>query len=218
MSGRKAIQHIVIDSTKSFTELCELGKKLGIDKSPYNVNPNTHKHPYTSVYSMLFGPLKNKEIHFAEIGVAAGGSVILWNQYFNHPSTRFHFFDCDENFLNHSRSFGFTRSSFDLMDVGKDGNISQQLSPYEKYDVILDDSSHNFNDQVRIVKEAFPFVKSGGYMIVEDVFRNIPEEDFERELKDILPLCSEAYFVMCEHTLKNSIGWDNDKILVLVKQ
>ena len=90
MSERKAIQNIVIDSTNSFTELCELGKNIGIDKSPYNVNPNVHKHPYTGVYSMLLGPLKHKEIRFAEIGIAAGGSVILWNQYFTNPSTRFH--------------------------------------------------------------------------------------------------------------------------------
>ena len=217
MYARKKLQNIVIDSTNSYTELCEIGRNVGIDKSPYNETPNRHRHPYTSVYSMLFGPLKNKEIQFVEIGVAAGGSVIMWNTYFTNPSTSFRFFDCDNNFLNYSRSFGFPRCSYDLMDVCKDGDIARALSG-SQYDVILDDSSHSYCDQVRIIKEAFPFVKPGGYMLVEDVFRKIPEADFEKELEDILPLCSESYFVMCEHVLKNSVGWDNDKILVLVKK
>ena len=218
MFSRRVLQSIVIDSTSSFTELCELGKNAGIDKSPYN--QHTYRHPYTSVYSMLFGPLKNKEIQFAEIGVGSGGSVILWNQYFTNPSTRFRFFDYFENALNNSRSLSFPipRSTFDIMDVCKDGDIARALSGSGLYDVIIDDSTHSFGDQIRIIKEAIPFIKPGGYMIVEDIYREIPDENYEKELLDIFPQCSEAYFVMCEHVLKFSPGWNNDKLLVLVKK
>jgi demethylmacrocin O-methyltransferase len=169
---------------------------------------------------MLLGPLKFKEIRFAEIGVAGGGSVLLWNKYFQHPSTRLDFFDCDSSFLEHAASFRLTNASFHLMDVSVDGDVERALtlSGPGDYDVILDDSSHNFTHQIRIIKEAFPFIKSGGYMIVEDVFRSIPKEDFERELEGVLALCAEAYFVVCEHANRYSPGWDNDKILVLVKK
>jgi cephalosporin hydroxylase len=102
------------------------------------------------------------------------------------------------------------------MDVSKDGDVSRALGD-TIYDVILDDSSHEYDHQIRIIKEALPSVKSGGYMIVEDVFRNIPESDFVRDLQDVLPACSEAYFVVCNHEERYSPGWNNDKILVLVK-
>jgi len=218
MTTKRTIQVLTIDSTHSYTELCNLGKHLGIDKSPYTNREGTHRHPYTGVYSMLFGPLKHRHLHFAEIGVAGGGSVILWNKYFQHPSTRLDFFDCDATFLKHAASFNLTNTSFHLMDVSVDGDIQRALEGRGDYDVILDDSSHNFTHQIRIIKEALPFIKSGGYMIVEDIFRNIPHENFEKELEGVLPLCAEAYFVLCEHANKYSPGWDNDKILVLVKK
>ena len=220
MFSRKLLQNIIVDSTNSYTELCELGKEIGIDKSPYNERPGFHRHPYTSVYSMLFAPYKNKEVQFAEIGIAGGGSVILWNKYFTHPSTRFHFFDRDEGFLDNSRSFGFPRNSFGIMDVTKDGDITRGLSVGVKgeYDIIVDDSSHSPDDQIRIIKEALPLIKSGGYMIVEDINRGVPDETFEKGLLDIFPYTTEAYFVTCEHVLKYSPGWNNDKLLVLVKK
>ncbi|NBP64099.1 MAG: hypothetical protein EBU66_05405 [Bacteroidetes bacterium] len=83
--------------------------------------------------------------------------------------------------------------------------------------MIIDDSTHGFEDQIRIVKEAFPLLKPGGILIVEDVFRATEEAKYERELKDILEQCSTSYFVMCEHMARWSPGWDNDKLLVLVK-
>jgi hypothetical protein len=54
-------------------------------------------------------------------------------------------------------------------------------------------------------------------MIVEDVYRRIPESDFEQHLDEILKECSNAYFVVCNHEERYSPGWNNDKILVLVK-
>ena len=214
MYARKPIQRIVIDTTGSYTELCEIGKKLGIDKSPYTTRDGAHRHPYTGVYSMIFAPLKNQKIRFAEIGIAGGGSVILWNHYFKQAT--FRFFDCDENFLETSRSFGFPNNTFDKMDVSKDGDIARALGD-ELYDIILDDSSHKIEDQIRIIKEALPLVKSGGYIIIEDVFRNTPEIDYLKELIDVLPSFSQAYFVICNHEERYSPGWNNDKLLVLCK-
>lgn len=217
MYSRKQIQHVVMDMTGSYTEMCEIGQKLGIDKSPYTTRDGVHRHPYTGVYSMLFAPLKNRPIKFAEIGVAGGGSVILWNHYFKKAT--FRFFDRDTTFLENARSFEFPTSTFALMDVGVNGDITRGLteSGTDQYDVILDDTTHEYNHQIRIIKEAMPFIKSGGYIIVEDVFRNTPEADYERDLQDILPECSEAYFVVCNHEERYSPGWNNDKLLVLVK-
>jgi predicted O-methyltransferase YrrM len=214
----KSIQHIVIDSTGAYTELCNIGRLAKTDKTPYgDKDTPLHRHPYTPVYSMLFAPLKNKEIQFAEIGVAGGGSVVMWWNYFKNG--RLCFFDRDENFLQNIRNMRFPREPYlGLVDVRKDGDTARALKePGGLYDVVLDDSSHTFADQVRIVKESWPLIKSGGYMIVEDVFRSESEKRYEDELGAVLADCSLAYFVVCNHEERYSPGWNNDKLLVLVK-
>ncbi len=211
---------MTIDTTHTHTELCEIGRLAKTDKTPYGDNNlPLHRHPYTGVYSVLFAPLKTKEIEFVEIGVASGASVILWWNYFTNASLSF--FDRDQNFLDNVKNMGFpSRSPYlDLMDVSVDGNVKEVLEKTGKqFDVIIDDSSHIYEHQIRIVKEAFPFVKSGGYLIVEDIYRSTPESDYIRDLNPILMECTMAYFVVCNHEERYSPGWNNDKLFVLVKK
>jgi predicted O-methyltransferase YrrM len=198
------------------TDLCSLGRATGTDKSPYNTV--AHRHPYTAVYSMLFAPLKNKPVHFAEIGVAGGASALMWDIYFAHPDAQIRMFDRDQNFLANAQRHVGKRFTFHLMDVSVDGDVYRALGE-DKYDIIIDDSSHDFYHQIRIIKEAWPRLKSGGTLVIEDIFRNEDEEKYIKYLADttILKDAAAAYFVMCEHKNKWSPGWDNDKLLILVK-
>lgn len=222
--GPGPIPRFVIESTNAITELCELGQEANTDKSPFN--SRGHRHPYTPVYSMLFAQYKKRPIQFAEIGIAMGASAEMWERYFDHSGTAFHFFDRDEQLLDHLKGrvqSGRVRTG--LMDVAVDGDVARGLresigagrDAVGLYDVIIDDSSHDLEHQIRIVKEALPLVKSGGLLIVEDVFRATPEEEYTKALAAELAQCSFAYFVVCEHVWKFSPGWDNDKLLVLVK-
>jgi predicted O-methyltransferase YrrM len=214
----KMIPRLIIDSTAAKTDLCLLGQVCGTDKSPYNTR--SHRHPYTAVYSMLFAPLRNKPIRFAEIGVAAGNSAVLWESYFTHPDARIHMYDRDKNFLEHGRSLVGPRFEFAHMDVSVDGDIAQVLSSKgrgELFDVIIDDSSHEHGHQIRIIREAWPRLKPGGILVIEDIFRSTAEEEYAREIPHILEKAAAAYFVVCEHADRWSPGWDNDKLLVLVK-
>jgi predicted O-methyltransferase YrrM len=215
------MQRIVIDSSTALTELCFLGNIAGTDKSPVVSASQRHRHAYTAVYTMLFASLKSRPIHFAEIGVAGGNSALLWDLYFKHPDTMIHMFDRDEKFLNGAKELVSSQGvNFSLMDVGVDGDVRRALTasnPGELYDVIIDDSSHEHSHQIRIIKEAFPLLKQGGVLIVEDIFRATPEEEYTKPLAAILHECSASYFVVCEHKDRWSPGWDNDKLLVLVK-
>lgn len=215
------IPRIVVDSSEGMTQLCFLGNIAGTDKSPVVSQAQRHRHAYTAVYTMLFAPLKERAIHFAEIGVAGGHSALLWNMYFKHPETLVHMFDRDQNFLNSARELLNSEGvKFSLMDVGVDGDVRRALATSNGgglYDVIIDDSSHEHSHQIRIIKEAFPLLKQGGILVVEDIFRSTPEEEYTRPLGAIIHQCSAAYFVQCEHKDRWSPGWDNDKLLVLVK-
>ena len=208
---------LTIDSSLARTELCEIGAKAQTDKSPYNTR--CHRHPYTAVYTMLLAPFKNMPVHFAEIGIALGNSALMWDRYFRHDAAHIHMFDRDANFCEHADGITGNRLTVGLMDVGVDGDVRRALAEASAapYDVIIDDSSHEHGHQIRIIKEAFPLLRQGGLLIVEDIFRATAGSEYTKELGDVLPLCSTAYFVLCEHKDRWSPGWDNDKMLVLVK-
>ena len=216
------IPRIVVDSSDAETELCFLGRMSNTDKSPYKdpMRHERHRHAYTAVYTMLFASLRGRPIEFAEIGVALGSSALLWDMYFQHKDTTIHMFDRDENFLARAKEMTGEQVKFSLMDVSVDGDVARALkesSAGKQYDVIIDDSSHEHGHQIRIIKEAFPLLKQGGILVVEDIFRATPEEEYSKHLGSIVHQCSAAYFVMCEHKNRWSPGWDNDKLLVLVK-
>jgi len=174
-----------------------------------------HRHPYTAVYQQLFAPLKNKNINFCEIGVAGGASAMMWMNYFK--DANFLFMDRDQNFLDNIKKTNHPRMQATLVDVGVDYSLTNTLSG-KTWDVILDDSSHEFDHQIRIIKESMNFLKSGGFIIVEDIYRDIDEKKYEHALQSVLPKCSFASFYICNHENEWTPGWNNSKLLVLVKE
>ena len=209
-----SIQRLVVDSTGFKGELCQLGVKFNADKSVYNTHPGLHKHPYTAVYQMLLAQYKNKPIDLCEIGLAGGSSAAMWLAYF--PLGKFLFLDRDMNFLNNFAKLNTPRTTLKLVDVGVDLNLLRALGD-KKFDVIVDDSSHVFDHQIRIVQEAFPSLKPGGILIVEDIYRSESEKKYEDALKDTLKHCAFASFVITNHEDKVDTGWNNSKLLVLIK-
>jgi len=211
------IQNIVIDSSNSQTELCLLGKRFFADKSPYN--EKGHRHPYTSVYSLLLSKYKHSPIRFVEIGIAGGSSLLMWAHYFQNLGRRLFFFDRDIGFIENARKFQIPDVYCLEMDVTQEDSIECGLKKIGgDLDVILDDSTHGIPEQVKIIKKGLPFLKSGGMFIIEDIFRRYKEEDYQTELEDVLDEFSFATFITCEHKDKWSPDWDNDKLLVLIKK
>jgi len=174
-------------------------------------------HPYRGAYSMLLAPLKDTKIEFMEIGIADGGSARMWTQFFERANL--HFYDFSNMAIENLKQQCLPGiSEIGYLDVSKDGNVESFLKAKNKmFDIILDDSSHIFEDQVRVANEAWAFIKSGGYLLIEDVQRKIPEHDFEIRLSTILNECSLAYFIECNHEERYSPDSNDDKILVIVK-
>lgn len=204
-----------MESTAAKTWMCSVAAGLGADKSPFN--PYGHRHPYTAVYSLLFAPFKNKPISFAEIGVGGGASIHLWRAYF--PRARIFGFDRDIGALENLRSFALEDVTAELMDVGDTSSISSALSRTgELFDIVLDDSSHLIQDQARIIRAALPKLKPGGLLIIEDIFRATPESEYEVIVGSVRAELAFASFIVTEHRNRASQGWDNDKLLVLIKR
>lgn len=211
------IQSITIESSDSTTELCELGARFGTDKSPYN--PRGHRHPYTSVYTMLLGRFRYQPCRFVEIGIAGGASVLLWRHYFQNNNTKIFVFDRDEGFIQNANQFRLPDVYALQMDVTEESSIQKGLHQIGgDVDILLDDSTHGILEQVKIIKAGLPFVKPGGMIIIEDIFRRTPNEDYEKALEDVADQFSVIMFIVTEHKYKYSPDWDNDKLLVLIKK
>lgn len=211
------IDSMTIESTNTQSILCMLGKACFADKSPYN--ENGHRHPYTAVYNMLFGRFRYQPCRFAEIGIAGGNSMVMWRYYFQHNQTRIFGFDRDVNFIENLNRMQLPDVLGSEMDVYHENSIREGLNRIGgDLDILLDDSTHGLPEQVKIIKVGLEFLKPGGMILIEDIFHRIPNEDYEKALKDIEDKCSVITFIVTEHKDKYSPGWNNDKLLLIVKK
>lgn len=134
-----------------------LALQAGTDKS-------SSFHNYTEVYSQLFSSLKDKPIKFLEIGIYKGDSVKLWEKYF--PKAELHFIDIEPNYIQYTSS----RAHYHFLDQAN----SKAVKSFAKavggeFDVIIDDGGHQMKQQMVSFQALFPYLKSGGLYVIEDL-------------------------------------------------
>jgi hypothetical protein len=121
-------------------------------------------HNYTEVYAKYLAPLCSKPIKFLEIGIFEGNGVKLWEAYF--PYAELHFID-----ITFSRVKYFSpRSFYHLADQADANQLRAVINNIGGgFDVIIDDGGHTMQQQIVSFKTLFPYVKSGGLYIIEDL-------------------------------------------------
>ena len=201
---------ITIDSTNSRTELCDLGVKYPTDKSPYNTDADLHKHAYTSIYNLLFSNMRYKDIKLGELGILDNNSMLSWRDFF--PNAKLYGFEWFDSRIEKAIKDNID-CTYIKMNVKDVDSISEGLIAAGKFDILIEDSTHEFEDQIRFINEAYKHLKPGGILIIEDIFLNANEADYSNEINN--DYFSAATFINANHNLKNSAGWDNDKLLVL---
>jgi predicted O-methyltransferase YrrM len=204
-----------IDYKNLKCELCEIGAKYNTDKSSQRINGHGHCHPYTLFYHSLFKNKKDDKLNIAELGI--GASLLMWKEYFK--NSEIYGFDNNDNALNSFKNdYNTNNIILSSMEVSNPSSINNAFSNTKKmFDFILDDTTHNIDDQVRIIENAHKYLKPGGVLIIEDIFKKTPERDYINRLSHVLPHFQEYYFITFDHERRNSVGWDNDKLLVLIK-
>jgi hypothetical protein len=203
---------ITIDSTNSVTDLCLLGIKYPTDKSPYNTEVSLHKHAYTSIYNLLFSNIRYKDIKLGELGILDNNSMLSWREFF--PNAKLYGFEWFDARLDKAKTDNID-CTYIKMNVKDIDSISEGLSIAGKFDILIEDSTHEFQDQIRFINEAYKHLKPGGILIIEDIFISANENDYANGINP--EYFSSATFIYANHNLKNSLGWNNDKLLVLHK-
>jgi SAM-dependent methyltransferase len=213
------MQSFKIDYKTNCSELCVIGRNYDTDKSSQRVNPyyKVHSHPYTLFYDSLFRSKKDEPLNIAEIGIYLGGSIRMWKEYF--PNSSIYGFDNNNDLIAR-----FTQNHADLgipisfMDVTDEISVQTALNNLNiMYDIFIEDSTNTLDDQIRVIENVYPYLKPGGVFIIEDIYKASNENDYIERLAPILQHFQDYYFVELDHINRNSDGWDNDKIMVLVK-
>lgn len=133
-----------------------IADKLGTDKGP-------RQHYYTRIYEDLFDKNKDDKLTILEIGAGSGASPKLWKAYFSKAKV----ISIDNNpDCNVSTS---DRVAFHVGDQANFDFLSNVVKSYDGLDIVIDDGSHIWSDQIDSFKYLFPYVKPGGLYIVEDV-------------------------------------------------
>ncbi|GHM99408.1 hypothetical protein WSM22_08980 [Cytophagales bacterium WSM2-2] len=212
-----SVRTISIDSSTIVTDLCSIGAKYNTDKSPYSVNSvcARHRKGYTAVYEILLGQLRNKPINFCEIGIEAGASLQAFSEYFTRASI-FGMEYSNEKIVR-CQNLMIPRTTILNTDVNNPKTLDLSFQRTQcQFDIIIDDSSHVTDSQLNIIEVATQYLKQGGILIIEDLFRKESENVFASLQSFINKNFSFHSFIICHHDNRNS--WDNDKIWYGIKR
>ncbi len=213
-----------IDYKSDVSPLCMIGRKYDTDKSSQrdNVTHSRHCHPYTLFYHSLFQSQRKETMEIAELGILNGASLLMWREYF--PNAAIDGFDYDLGLLHKFREgYDQTRIALHHINVKQPGNVSDtfRILGNKRYELIIEDTTHEFDDQIRVVDEVWPYLKEGGILIIEDIFKRYNEADYATQLAPIMEkynaMDTVMYFVTLDHVNRVSTGWDNDKLLIIQK-
>lgn len=213
------MKSLKINYLNNSSELCEIGKKYDTDKTSQrnNVTNHRHCHPYTLFYDGLFKNKKDKPLKIAELGILDGASLLMWNEYFK--NAEIYGFEYNDNLINKFKhNFNNDRITLANIDVTNKDSIAKAFSELNLlYDIIVEDTTHQFEDQIRVIENSYQYLKPGGMLIIEDIFKSYNETNYIDRLTPILKNFQDYYFVELDHNNKNSTGWNNDKLFVLIK-
>jgi len=205
------------------TDLCVLATEYPTDKSPYHYSGGqvVHRHPYTAVYDLLFGARRHEPLVLGELGILDNMSMHVWRKYFL-AATLFGF-EISPNKIAAARAAMLPNTHYALADVKDRASLFFALNEIRTlFDILIDDSTHLFEDQLTFIEVGAGFMKPGGMLIVEDVFRGWEDKHYCDALRPYHRYFSSGTFIDAKHEQSYSGGdaepyYDNDQLLVLIR-
>lgn len=137
--------------------LRELAKKLGTDKL---------QHGYIPYYAWHLPAAANVD-KLLEIGIAKGASALMWKEYY--PYSKLFYIDLFGDQVNHVSPQWCLDNGIHPY-IGDQANVDFLKQITTKFDIIIDDGSHNSDQQLISFKHLFEEnLNAGGLYVVEDL-------------------------------------------------
>ena len=209
---------IIFDGSLEETILCHLGRRYNTNKS--SINMVGHRSGYTSFYNLIFTNFINKKCSFAEIGIEKNASTKMWRAFFK--KANIDCFEIDKQKINQAKRDKLKNVKYYFIDVSNKKIINAQFKKTKKkYDIIIDDSTHLFDHQINIILSTYKFLKPGGIIIIEDIYKfrkGYEEIRYYEKIKHLKKFFSYIAFIETPHVNNFTASWKNEKILLLIKK
>jgi len=160
-------------NTFATTEMCRVMTQFGSDKGRFN-------HNYTTIYSALFGSLRDQPLRIFELGIGTnnlnlassmgamgrpGASLRGWRALF--PKAQVFGADIDRDIL--FADDGIRTFYCDQLDSNAIRDLWAQAAMEGGLDIIVDDGLHSFPGNASFLAGSLEQVRAGGVYIVEDI-------------------------------------------------
>ena len=135
-------------------------------------SPTKRRHDYLKRYNFHFYPIREKVKKILEIGVDKGESLYMWEEYF--PNAEIHGLDINKE----CEKFNKGRVKIHIGDQSNKNFLNDLGEKNNFFDIIIDDGSHIHDHIIKSFTSLYPFLKNGGYYVVEDVVNNYDTTNF----------------------------------------
>lgn len=138
--------------------LHEIGIRHGTDQAG--------QHDYCRTLDEFLSPKRHEPVVVMEQGVLGGAGIRMWADYFQHPDTRIIGVDphtWDRASIEAPRVEIVTGSQTDPI------LMRQLFDKYGPFDFACDDGSHFASAQQEAFRIGWPFVKPGGFWVIQDL-------------------------------------------------
>lgn len=114
------------------------------------------------LYEDLFKDIRATAEKILEIGIYGGGSMVLWQEYFE----KAHIYGIDLSYYVPELQ-GQERMTQIIGDAYSD-QVAAMFAD-NAFDIVIDDGPHTVESFIVFIKNYLPKVKKGGYFIIEDI-------------------------------------------------
>lgn len=119
---------------------------------------------YFDIYDRHFSRFRGTDVHLIEFGVAQGGSLQMWKDYFG-PRARI--FGADIN--PRCKKLEEDRIEIFIGDQSDREFLRSLGERLPRIDILIDDGGHTMEQQIRTFEELFPRVDPRGVYLCEDL-------------------------------------------------
>ena len=132
--------------------LIEIGKKYPSSK---NISG------FIKLYEQYFTPFRDSKINILEIGVDNGDSLRIWREFFSKANICG--IDIDK------KNFRINNTNILQGDQSDLNFLKSLVSEYKKFDIIIDDGSHQAKHIIASFNYLFNYLSDNGLYVIEDL-------------------------------------------------
>jgi 23S rRNA U2552 (ribose-2'-O)-methylase RlmE/FtsJ len=121
------------------------------------------KH-YFEIYDRHFARFRGTDVHVVEVGVAHGGSLRMWKEYFG-PAARIYGVDVEPTAKT------LEESQIEIL-IGDQADVDFLMSvaaAVPRIDILIDDGGHGMRQQEVTFRTLFPHISAEGVYLCEDM-------------------------------------------------